>query len=97
MKSYFVYMVRCADGSFYTGITNNVEYRVGQHNFGTDPESYTFARRPVRPVYVAEFHDVIDAIQWEKHVKKWSHAKKQALAAGDWNAVRRLARCRSKR
>jgi putative endonuclease len=87
-----VYIVRCADESFYTGITNNVEYRVGQHNFGTDPESYTFTRRPVRLVYSSEFRDVIDAIAWEKHVKHWSRAKKQALIDGDWSKIRRLAR-----
>jgi putative endonuclease len=90
-------MVRCADDSLYVGITNDVDYRVGQHNFGIDPECYTFKRRPVHLVYTAEFGEVIDAISWEKHIKKWSRGKKLALAAANWDEVRRLARSRSTR
>jgi len=91
MKRYFVYMVRCSDGSFYVGITNNIEYRLGQHNFGHDPESYTFTRRPVELVYLSEFGEVIDAIQWEKHLKGWSRAKKTALIANDWHRIHLLS------
>jgi putative endonuclease len=42
VKIYYVYMVLCADHSFYAGITNNAEYRVNQHNYGEDPECYRF-------------------------------------------------------
>ena len=92
MKTYFVYMVRCADDSFYVGITNNAELRVGQHNYGTDPKCYTFTRRPVVLVHLSEFSEVWDAIRWEKQLKGWSRAKKRALVAGDWNAIHALAR-----
>jgi len=92
VKTFFVYMVRCSDGSFYVGITNNAEQRVAQHNYGNDPECYTFTRRPVALVHVSQFREVWDAIRWEKQLKGWSRAKKQALAAGDWAAIRRLAR-----
>ncbi len=96
MRSYFVYMVRCADGSFYVGVTNDADFRVGQHNFGVDPDCYTFTRRPVELVYSSEFHEVTDAIRWEKQLKKWSRVKKQALIDGNWEEIRRLARRKQK-
>lgn len=92
MKRYFVYMVLCADDSLYVGITNDVDYRVGQHNFGIDPDCYTFKRRPVDLLYSSEFGEVADAISWEKQIKRWSRAKKLALAANNWDEIRRLAR-----
>ena len=92
VKSYFVYMVRCSDGSFYVGITNDAERRLAQHNYGIDPECYTFTRRPVVLVHASEFREVWDAIRWEKQLKGWSRAKKRALAAGDWDAIHTLAR-----
>jgi putative endonuclease len=97
MKSYFVYMLRCSDGSFYVGITNNPDYRVAQHNYGIDRTCYTLTRRPVELVHSSEFREVDDAIRWEKQLKRWSRAKKSALIAGDWEAIHRLAKNRSKR
>lgn len=46
MKNYFVYMLECVDGSFYVGVTNNVEKRVWQHQNGWDENAYTHERRP---------------------------------------------------
>jgi putative endonuclease len=93
VKIYYVYMLLCADGSFYTGITSNLELRLGQHEFGVDPNCYTYERRPVRLVYASDFLNVDNAIAWEKHVKGWSRAKKRALIAGDWERMHTLARC----
>lgn len=95
VKLFWVYMVLCADGKYYVGVTNDVERRVGQHNTGEIPNCYTFERRPVELVYATDFRDMNDAIRWEKQIKKWSHAKKAALARGDFEAIRRLARSRS--
>jgi len=92
MKTYFVYMVRCSDDSFYVGLTNNAELRVAQHNYGIDPKCYTFTRRPVVLVHLSEFGEVWDAIRWEKQLKGWSRAKKRALAADDWATIHMLAR-----
>jgi putative endonuclease len=94
MKRYYVYMVLCSDESFYVGITNNLEFRIAQHNFGWNPTSYTHERRPVRLVHSSEFANVDDAIRWEKQLKGWSRAKKQALAQGDWQRIRELAKNR---
>ncbi|MGQ3088551.1 GIY-YIG nuclease family protein, partial [Flavobacterium sp.] len=82
MKFYYVYMLRCRDGTFYTGITNNVDIRVDQHNAGIKPDSYTYSRRPVTLAFVQEFMDPVQAIAFEKRLKKWSKAKKEALIRG---------------
>ncbi len=95
MKSYWVYMVLCDDGSYYIGITRDVERRVWQHNEGTDPRSYTFTRRPVTLAHAMEFTEVDRAISWEKQIKKWSRKKKAALARGDFAELKRLARSHS--
>ncbi|MFY9718419.1 MAG: GIY-YIG nuclease family protein [Candidatus Cybelea sp.] len=93
METYYVYMLLCSDGSFYTGITNDLEYRVAQHQYGEGHKAYTFSRRPVKLVYATDFHDVLQAIAWEKHVKGWSRTKKQALVVGDWPQMHKLAAC----
>jgi len=95
MKTYYVYMLLCADGSFYVGMTNDLEFRIGQHQFGIDPECYTFKRRPVRLVHSSEFHHVDEAINWEKRLKNWSHAKKAALVENDWARIHDLAKCKN--
>jgi putative endonuclease len=93
MKTYYVYMLRCADDSFYVGITNELEIRLGQHEFGLDRECYTFSRRPVALVHASDFQDVNQAIAWEKRLKGWSRAKKKALIVNNWRLIRTLASC----
>jgi putative endonuclease len=92
MQFYYVYMLLCADFSFYVGITNDVERRVAEHNAGWDPKCYTHFRRPVVLAHVGWFHDAEDAIRWEKQLKGWSRRKKIALIGDDWAEVSRLAR-----
>ncbi len=91
MKNYSVYMVLCADGSYYTGITNSVERRVSEHNLGFDRKSYTFSRRPVKLVYAEVFFDVNAAIAAEKRIKGWCRAKKAALVKSDWRRIVELS------
>jgi putative endonuclease len=95
MKDYFVYIVRCSDGSYYTGITNNIERRISEHNTGVDSRCYTFGRRPVTLVFSAMFHDVNQAIRFEKQVKGWSRKKKEAMIAGRWDYLKILAVCKN--
>lgn len=92
MREYYVYMLRCYDGSYYVGVTNNIELRLGQHQEGRDPKCYTFRRRPVELVYNAQFQDVRDAIAWEKHIKRWSRKKKEALIRGEYEKLPVLAK-----
>jgi putative endonuclease len=84
-------MLRCVDGTFYTGVTNNVTRRFGQHCDGFDPECYTYTRRPLRLVYVGEFDNPLDAIAFEKRLKGWTHNKKRAFAERDWPMLKRLS------
>ncbi len=92
MKTYVVYLLRRQDGSYYVGITNNLDRRFYEHQSGLDRGCYTFDRRPLQLVHSSEFYDVLEAIRWEKQLKGWSRKKKAALAAGNWEAVKKLAR-----
>ena len=87
-----VYMLRCADGSFYTGVTRRpLEERIGEHNRGA-LGGYTAARRPVQLVWSQEFHRVADAIAAERRIKGWSRRKKLALIDGDWARLKQAAK-----
>jgi len=92
MKTYWVYIVRCADESFYVGVSSEIDRRIAEHVLGTSRTAYTFTRRPVTLVYSQAFSNVDDAIAAEKQLKGWSRAKKHALICGDWDAIRRLAK-----
>ena len=84
-------MLRCFDGTFYVGVTNNVERRLGEHQYGIDPKAYTFKRRPLELVAVSEFKEVEQAIRWEKQLKGWTHRKKLAYCRGRWDEVKRFS------
>jgi len=68
IKEYYVYILLCSDGSYYTGVTNDYEGRLDKHQRGDDPRSYTFKRRPVKLIYLATFNDIYEAIAREKRV-----------------------------
>ena len=89
----FVYMLRCADNSFYVGSAtgDDLAPRIDQHNAGAYP-GYTFSRRPVVLVWSEYFDRATDAIAAERKIKGWSRAKKEALIAGDWDRIGWLAR-----
>ncbi len=73
-----VYIVRCSDGSFYTGYTGNLEKRLAAHNKGKGAK-YTASRRPVELVYRETFTDRFSAMKREYRIKCLPRAKKQAL------------------
>jgi predicted GIY-YIG superfamily endonuclease len=87
-------MLLCKDGSYYVGVTSEIDIRVAKHELGLDRRAYTYRRRPVRLVHAEVFSSPDEAIQAEKRLKGWSRAKKDALIRGDWDAMRRLARSR---
>ena len=76
----FVYLVRCADGTFYAGYAEDVQKRVAAHNAGRGAK-YTRARRPVTLVYTEELPDKSQALRREAQLKKLTHAEKERLAA----------------
>lgn len=96
IHNYFVYILECADGSYYVGITNNLEIRIEQHNSGYDPRAYTFTRRPVVCKYYQRFTLIEQAIEFEKQLKGWSRKKKEALFNEDWDEVKRLSNLKKK-
>ena len=89
--NYFVYIVECADKSYYTGVTNDVDERINEHNEGLYPMSYTHSRRPVKLKYFERFQDVSQAIDFEKQVKGWTRKKKEALFSENWEEIKRLS------
>jgi putative endonuclease len=91
MKYYFVYIVECSEGSYYTGITSNLEKRINEHNTGKY-KSYTSRRLPVRLLYTNRFTDVKEAIRTEKQIKGWNRAKKEALIKGDFEKLVKLSK-----
>jgi|SRR5579883_2180935 len=93
MSPFFVYMLRCADGSFYVGHTDDLETRIAQHQAGSH-DGYTARRRPVELVYQATFPTRDDAFAREQQLTGWSRAKKEALIRGDWESLHQLAKRR---
>ncbi len=91
----YVYILRCSDDSFYTGVTNNLELRLEQHQQGINPGYYTFSRRPVKLVYHVMISDPTDAIRLEKRLKGWSRAKKIALIEGKFSLLPGLSECKN--
>ena len=96
MKTYFVYILKCCDASYYTGITNNIDRRLEEHNEGIDPFCYTLKRRPLELVFLQDFREVKEAIAFEKQVKGWGRKKKLAIIEGNWERLKSLAECRNK-
>ena len=94
MKPFFVYMLRCADGSYHTGHTDELERRIGQHQAGEVP-GYTHEKRPVELVWSQETAGRDEALAAELQIKGWSRSKKEALIAGDWARVSELAKSRA--
>ncbi|MFD2725155.1 GIY-YIG nuclease family protein [Hyunsoonleella rubra] len=92
MKIYCVYILKCSDNTYYTGITSTLEKRIIEHQTGRHIESYTYNRRPVHLVFYAEFTNPEVAISSEKQIKKWSRAKKEALINGEFEKLPNLAK-----
>jgi len=89
----WLYILKCADGSYYTGSTNNLSLRLAQHQAGEGGD-YTRRRLPVELVYVQEFPSEHEAFLRERQVKGWSRAKKEALIRGDFEALVELSKSR---
>jgi len=91
MKSYFVYILECSDQSYYTGVTNEIERRVAEHQNGLNPKCYTYRRRPVALKFIEQFNDVNQMIVREKQIKGWTRKKKEALMAHNFDELVELS------
>ena len=94
MKSYFVYILKCSDESYYTGGTSNLEKRINEHNFG-QYAGYTKTRLPVKLIYSCEFYDPKEAFSAERIIKCWSRKKKEALINGNFELLEKLSECKN--
>ena len=89
-----VYILECADKTYYTGVTNDLERRLLEHQNGENSGSYTYSRRPVKLMWYSEDMSPDQAIELEKQIKGWRRSKKEALFKEDWSEISRLARKR---
>ena len=85
---YVVYILECSDGSYYTGSAADISRRLWEHETGALSSAYTYSRRPVKLVWDSEVVErYSDALRFERQLKGWSRAKKEALIRGNYEAV----------
>ena len=95
-KTIHIYILLCADGSYYVGSTDDLEGREEAHNDGRGA-TYTFPRRPVQLVYSESYQSLEEAIRRERQLKGWNRAKKKALIVGDAAGLKQLSKGGSSR
>ena len=88
---FWVYLLRCSDGSNYVGHSDDLERRLDEHQAGTH-EGYIRKRRPVRLVWSEAISSREEALAFERRIKGWTRAKKDALIIGDWARIKHLSR-----
>ena len=84
---FWVYILKCADNSYYTGHTDNLESRLVQHHEKTHPACFTATRLPVQLVFSQEFSTREEALASERQIKGWNRKKKEALIKEDWKTL----------
>ena len=89
--NFHVYILKCADNSYYTGHTDNLEKRLAQHQQRYFKSCYTATRLPIELIFCQAFTTREEALASERQIKGWSRKKKEAMMRGDWNEVSRLA------
>ena len=94
MKKGYLYILRCANGQYYTGSTTDLAKRLAQHHQG-EAANFTRRHRPVELVYAEEFAGIEEAFAREKQVQGWSRQKKEALIRGRYGTLPRLSKSRS--
>jgi putative endonuclease len=87
----WMYILECADGSYYVGSTKDLERRISEHRSGLGSR-HTSGRLPIKLVYGEEYERVADAYYREKQVQNWSRAKREALINGDYEMLPALAK-----
>ena len=90
MRAYLVYVLRCRDGSYYVGHTNDLERRLGEHADGRG-NGYVANRLPFKLLHVDQFEDRDQAFAFERQLKSWSRAKKEAYMQHQWEELGILA------
>jgi predicted GIY-YIG superfamily endonuclease len=86
MQDFYIYILKCADNTYYTGHTDNIEKRIEEHKSNTY-ECYTSTRMPVELVYLENFASRAEALEAERKIKKWGKRKKDALVSNGWDGI----------
>jgi len=95
--SYAIYVIKCSDGTYCTGLTKELDARSQEHQTGTHPDAYTFSRRPIELVWSEVAGSYQEAFQWEHQIKGWSKAKKEALIRGDIDGIHEIVKTERKK
>ena len=91
MKKYPIYIIKCNNKNYYTGVTSNL-IKKKEHHLGKHKNSYTYSRRPIELVYFCEFINIEQAIDMEKQLKKWSRIKKETLINNEFEKLPNLCK-----
>lgn len=91
----YLYILKCSDDSYYTGVTNNMDKRLSEHQIGINKSCYTYNKRPVQLVFSELFPDNLYGIEWEKKIKRWTRRKKEALIEGNYNDLHEFSTCKN--
>jgi len=94
---YAIYILKCSDGTYYKGLTKDLNGRLLEHQAGAIPESYTFRRRPVKLVWSIVTESCREAFQWEHRIKGWSRAKNEAPIHGGIEGIHEIVKTERKR
>jgi predicted GIY-YIG superfamily endonuclease len=86
MLNFYIYILKCSDGTYYTGHTDNLEKRIIEHEDNVY-ECYTSIRLPVELVFVQECASRVEALEAERKIKKWGKRKKDALVTKGWEGI----------
>jgi putative endonuclease len=95
--SYAVYILKCSDGTYYTGLTKDLVGRIQDHQKGIRNTSYTYSRRPIELVWNVVTESYTEAFLWEQKIKGWNRAKKEALIRGDIDGIHKIVKAERKR
>jgi putative endonuclease len=87
---FFVYILKCSDGTYYTGHTDSIEKRISEHESRLI-DGYTATRLPVQLVFIQAFASRDEAFNAERKIKGWSRKKKQALIKQEWETIKKYA------
>lgn len=89
---FYVYILKCADGTYYTGCTNDLSRRLNEHYLGASSTSHTVTRRPVELVWSEEVGTLGEALFHERQIKGWSRARKEALIRDDFDLIHEIVK-----
>jgi predicted GIY-YIG superfamily endonuclease len=92
MQDFYIYILLCSDGSYYTGHTDDMESRMSAHQQRFFPHCYTAKRLPVQLVFVQATSSRAEALIAERQIKGWTRRKKKALIDGDFELLKKLAK-----